>query len=113
MKKLLCVLMSVLMVLSLAACGGQEEAFVPDYASAEEFEEALNNGEALTGKTVTITVDAFVPDSAFGYNVQTGEHLNFCSAEHPGVSEGDTLTVKATAIESMLGSYLISYEIVK
>lgn len=114
MRKLVCVLLSVLMVLSLAACGGGEkEAFVPDYASAEEFEAALNNGEDLTGKTVTITVDVLVPNSALGYNIQTGEHLNFCSSENPGVSEGDSLNVKAAEITSMLGSYIISYEIIE
>lgn len=114
MKKLLCVLVSVLMVLSLVACGGGEKgAFVPDYASAEEFEAALNNGEDLTGKTVTFTAGELHPDSAFGYDIWAGEHLNFCSSEHPGVSEGDTLTVKAVAIESVLGSYIISYEIIE
>lgn len=83
-----------------------------DYPDVAEFELDLNNGKDLTGKTVTFEVIEFVPDSAFGYNLQAGEHLNFCSPKHPGVNEGDIITVKVTSISSMLGSYIISYEIV-
>ena len=83
-----------------------------DYPNVEDFEAALNAGEDLTGKTVTFTVTTFVPNSAFGYNLQTGEHLNFCSTTHPGVGEGDTVTVKVTEVQSVLGSYIIYYEFV-
>lgn len=48
-----------------------------------------------------------------GYNIQTGEHLYFCSGTNPGVKTGDTLNVKVSDVVSMLGSYIISYEIVK
>ena len=98
----------VVFVLTLSACSGKE--ITPDYADAASFEAALNNGEDLTGKTVKITVNKLVPDSAFGYNIQTGEHLNFCSSTNPGVKEGDTLIVEATKITSMFGSYIITYE---
>lgn len=89
-----------------------ESTVTPDYLNVEDFEAALNDGKDLAGKTVTFTVTTLVPDSAFGYNLQTGEHLNFCSSTHPGVKEGDTLTVKVTEIQSVLGSYIIYYEIV-
>lgn len=90
-----------------------EVAIEVDYSNVEDFEAALNAGEDLTGKIVTITVDTFVPNSTLGYNIQTGEHLNFCSVTHPGVKEGDVLTVRVTEIESTLGSYIIYYEILE
>lgn len=112
MKKLLAILISLTLVLSLAACGENTE-IKPDYENAVSFEQALNDGEDLTGKTVTVTVNELVPDSAFGYNIQAGEHLNFCSPDNPGVKAGDTITVKVTEVTSMLGSYVIGYEMVK
>ena len=112
MKKLLAVFMSLIFVLSLAACGGNAEVKA-DYEDVVAFEEALNNGEDLTGKTVVATVNELVPDSAFGYNLQAGEHLNFCSPDNPNVKAGDTITVKVKEVTSMLGSYIISYEMVK
>ena len=111
MKKFIAVVLVVsLLAVCLTACGGSASV---DYEDAASFEAALNNGEDLTGKTVKITVNKFVPDSAFGYNIQTGEHLNFCSSKNPGVKEGDTVTVKATEITSMLGSYIITFDLVK
>lgn len=95
-------------MLTLCACSGKE--ITPDFADAASFEAALNNGDDLTGKTVKITVTKLVPDSAFGYNIQTGEHLNFCSSTNPGVKDGDSLVVKVTEVRSMLGSYIIAYE---
>ena len=82
----------------------------PDYSDEASFEAALNNGENLTGKTVRITVRKLVPKSAFGYNIQTGENLNFCSTSHPKVDEGDMIVVKVTDVESVLGSYVIYYK---
>lgn len=81
-----------------------------DYATAAEAEAALNAGEDLTGATVTITVDDFEPASAFGYNIMTGEHLNFVSPQNPNVEVGQTLKVKITSITSTLGSFIINYE---
>lgn len=89
----------------MVGCGSEV-----DYDSISSFESALNDGDDVEGKTVEITVDEFVPDSAFGYNIQTGEHLNFCSLDNPGVKEGDTLIVKVTDVESVLGSFIIYYE---
>ena len=109
MKKFLSLslIICVFLCCFLTACGGEVKV---DFANAKDFEAALNAGDDLTGKTVTFTIDALVPDSAFGYNLQTGEHLNFCSSSNPGVKEGDSITVKVTEVQSMLGSYIISYE---
>lgn len=81
----------------------------PDFESAEEFEAALNAGKNLTGKTVRFKVKELHPNSAFGYNMWAGEHLNFCSPTHPNKRAGDTATVKVTKVVSFLGSYIISY----
>ena len=112
MKKLFTILISLTLVFALTACGGTTE-IKPDYENVAAFEKALNDGEDLTGKTVVVTVNELVPNSAFGYNIQAGEHLNFCSPDNPGVKAGETITVKVTEVTSMLGSYIISYEMVK
>lgn len=112
MKKLFTMIIAFMLTVSMAACGGNNEIKV-DYSNETVFEEALNNGEEMKDKTVTFTVAELAPDSAFGYNLQTGEHLNFCSTNNPGVKIGDTITVKVTEVSSMLGSYIIKYEMVK
>ena len=84
-----------------------------DYKSATELEEALNSGKDCTGQTVKFKVDKVVPDSAFGYNLWAGEHLNFCSIENPHASKGETVAVKITTVENVLGSWIIYYEKIK
>lgn len=103
---------SVVLVLCLIGCiaAGCGSTVSIDYEEAADFESALNNGEDMTGKTVKFTVKAVAPDSAFGYNLQAGEHLNFCSSKKPGAKEGDTVTVKVIEVKSVLGSYIISYK---
>lgn len=76
-------------------------------------EAALNAGTDVTGKVVQFTVSEIVPDSAFGYNLQTGEHLNFCSTSNPNVAVGDTVTVEIKEVISSLGSYIITYTLLK
>lgn len=105
MRKISIVLIFAL-VLMLVGCGKEP---APDYADAASFEAALIEGQDLSGKTVQFTVTAFVPDSAFGCNLQAGEHLNFCSSNNPNVSVGDTVIVEVVEVVSMLGSYIISY----
>lgn len=106
MKKTLTLLLAVILLFTLAACGSS----APDYSSAEELEAALNSGKDVTGKTVSFTVKEYEPASFFGYNMQAGEHLNFCSSSDPHVSAGDQVTVKVVEVEDLLGSYIISYE---
>lgn len=108
MKKITSVLLSLLLLISLAACGAKDVQ--PDYPDAASFEAALNTGADLTGMTVRFTVGEVIPNSAFGYNLQAGEHLNFCSNSNPKVSAGDTVTVEVKEVSSMMGSYIISYK---
>lgn len=95
-------------VLMLAGCGSS--ATTLDYGDAESFEAALNAGENLEGKTVRFYASELHPDSAMGYNVWAGEHLNFISARNPDIKAGDIVDVKATEITSTMGSWFIKYE---
>ncbi|MBO5624133.1 MAG: hypothetical protein J5959_21175 [Butyrivibrio sp.] len=105
-RSITCMLMIALLMLT--GCGGAST--VLDYGDAESFEAALNAGENLEGKTVRFYASELHPDSAMGYNVWAGEHLNFISARNPDIKEGDTVDVKATEITSSLGSWFIKYE---
>ncbi len=99
----LCVL-----ILILSGCGQSE---IPlDYGDAGAFEAALNRGENLEGKTVRFCASELHPDSAFGYNVWAGEHLNFISGRNPDIKTGEYVDVRATEILSSLGSWIIKYE---
>ena len=81
-----------------------------DYGDAESFEAALNEGKNLENKVVRFVVGEFHPDSKLGYNVLAGEHLNFVSSRNPDIQEGDTVTVRTTTVENMMGSWVINYE---
>ncbi|MCF2657508.1 hypothetical protein [Lacrimispora saccharolytica] len=72
-----------------------------DYADAESFEEGLNAGENLVGKTVSFVVKAVKPDSFLGFDLWAGEHLNFVSNEAFNVNEGDICVVRADSIEKI------------
>lgn len=103
------VLLAIVIVFSLTACGKQEEVVI-DYADAESFEAALNNGENLEGKIVSFVVQELHPDSALGYNVWAGEHLNFVSDRNPDIAVNEQVTVKVNTIRNTLGSWVIQYE---
>lgn len=81
----------------------------PDYVTAEDAEAALNAGKVLEGKTVRFRVNDLRPKSAFGYNLETGEHLNFVSPYNPKVKVGDVVIVKVKEVTSTLGSFVIKY----
>lgn len=102
----------ILCILPLTACGGEAEKLqvIINYADAYCFEAALNDGENLEGKIVQFVADDFKPDSALGYNIWAGEHLNFISERNPDVKVGDTVVVKATTIKNNIGSWVIEYE---
>ena len=106
---LLSITFSLAITCVCTACGSTKV----DYEKVEDFEAALNAGENLKGKTVTFTVDEINPNSTFGYNLYAGEHLNFVSSKNPSVKEGDTITVKVTEVNSIFGSWIISYKKVK
>jgi hypothetical protein len=110
MKKMIVfVLLVTLLSLVLCACGEENV----DYSSAEDFEAALNNGESVDGKVVSFKVDTVNPKGALGHTIWAGEHLNFISDKDPGVKAGDTLKVKVTKATDVLGSWIISYDVVK
>ena len=115
MKKVLSLMLSVVLAVLVVGCGTGNDVkeIVVDYPSVSDFENALNNGDDLTGKTVTFTADKLVPDGAMGYTIWAGEHLNFVSVDNPGIKEGDAVTVKVTEVAAALGSFIITYEIVK
>lgn len=107
MRKYLLVFMMITVLGIMAACdGGSNE---PDYTT-EGFEKALEDGEDLTGKVVKVEIDGFEPTSAFGYNLQAGEHLNFVSNKNPKLDVGDELTAEVEEVENVLGSFIISYK---
>lgn len=108
MKRISLILAVILIILCFVGC--EAKPVTPDYADAASFEAALNNGDDLTGKTVQFTVAEFVPNSTFGYNMQAGEHLNFCSSSNPKVKAGDTVTVEVKEVTNVLGSYIINYK---
>jgi len=107
-KRFALILAALMLVFCFVGCGGSQVTI--DYADAESFEAALNNGKNLEGKVVQFTADELHPQSAYGYNIWAGEHLNFISSRNPDVEVGSTVVVKATTIESISGSWFISYE---
>ncbi len=109
LKMALCVLLVSFIALFSTACGEQEKITI-NYADAESFEAALNNGENLEGTVVRFVAGELHPQSIWGYNVWAGEHLNFVSSEHPNIAEGDIVVVRATKIKSGLRSWIIEYE---
>lgn len=107
MKKILLILTLFVSIITVSACG---QAKTADYPNVNKFETALNDGKDVENKTVKIKVDKLVPNSAFGYNIQTGKHLNFVSNDNPKVKKGDKLIVKVKKVTSTLGSYVITYD---
>lgn len=84
-----------------------------DYANAESFEKALNNGEKVKGKTVRFFVKEYHPDSLFGINCFSGEHLNFISEKELNVGTGNIITGRITEEPSkFLFSWKIPYEVI-
>ena len=108
MKKLFKITVLVITMFCLTfvvtACG-QKKA---DY-TAKTAESALNAGKDIEGKTVKFKVEKLEPNSAFGYNMEAGKHLNFVSSDNPKVKQGDTVFLKVKKVTSTMGSYVISY----
>ena len=88
----------------------KKQRFKTDYNDINEFESDLNEGKSMEGKVVSFVVDDIKPQSAFGYNLITGEHLNFVSTSNPNVKVGDTVIVKVTEVSSMLGAWSMRYD---
>jgi len=114
-SRIMCALLCITLALGVSACSNVASAVsgpVIDYADAESFEAALNKGENLEGKIVRFEATDFQPQSALGYNIWAGEHLNFISDRNPDVKAGDVVTVKTDTIKSALGSWIITYEMI-
>ena len=114
MKRIINLFVAVFLLCFITGCGEltftNNTVHIVDYGDAEAFEAALNAGENLEGKIVRFKVSEFHPTSEWGYNLWAGEHLNFVSSRNPDIKEGDEVVVKATLIESVSGSWKISYE---
>ncbi|MBR1476440.1 MAG: hypothetical protein IJ608_00565 [Lachnospiraceae bacterium] len=110
-KRIICVIIAVICTIGLASCGVPKT--ILDYGDAEAFEAALNNGENLEGKTVQFIAAELHPQSLYGYDIWAGEHLNFISSKNPDIKVGDAVTVKIDSVDSILGSWIISYEIIE
>ena len=80
-----------------------------DYSTAEKLEKDLNKGKDAVGKTVTFEVLEVKPDSALGFNLYAGEHLNFTCKDSFNVKAGDKLTVLITYVGKVLGSWELHY----
>ncbi len=85
----------------------------PDYSDEYYFEQALNSGEDVVGKIVCFTADDIRTNTLWGYNIWSGEHLNFVSDNNPKINVGDTVTVKINKVNKILGSWIIEYEKIK
>lgn len=109
LRKVIGIILAVTMMATLSACGSGGGVPI-DYADAESFEAALNAGDNLEGKVVRFTAMELHPDSAMGYNVWAGEHLNFISSRNPDIKAGETVVVKVNEVTSSLGSWFITYE---
>lgn len=109
-RNLLVVSLLMAIGMFLVGCNVEDVANIVDYESAEDFEAAINNGEGVEGKYVMVEVNKIEPDSAFGFNVQAGEHLNFVDAENPKAKEGDHVVFQVEKVANMFGSYIITYK---
>ena len=85
----------------------KKEAPNSTYESEEAFEKDLNDGYDLKDTTVTFRVREVHPDSAFGFNLWSGEHLNFLFSESQSAKTGDTVTVRVEEIKKRFGVYLV------
>lgn len=111
MKKILVIGAAIFTTFTLMACGNSKTADTPkaDYPTAEKLENALNKGKSVKNKTVKFKISAVEPNSAFGFNLETGKHLNFISEDGKAVKSGDTVTAKIKKTTQTLGSWLITY----
>lgn len=114
-------LLSICLTLFVGCSRPQEESsdntdYQIDFDNAEEFENALNDGNDVNGKVVRFEVLEYKPDSALGHNCWAGEHLNFISSSELTVSSGDVVVgrIKSKPSKTFLsGSWKIEYEVLE
>ena len=118
MKKILAII-GILVVVSLvmdalgiSSSENKKEPTTTEYTSAEDFERDLNDGYNLENVTVTFDVVEIKEKSVSGYNLWSGEHLNFLPEKKPdSISVGDVVTAKTTKIKKRMDSWFIDCEI--
>lgn len=120
MKKILIFGCIVILILGLVGCGVDDKKSIElgeydiDYNDAESFETALNDDVKVKGKIVRFDVVEYKPDSAFGINCWSGEHLNFISETELEVQKGDIVIGLITKEPTKtLGSWKIPYEVIE
>ncbi len=123
MRKILSLALALLLTFALTSCGSETQngsnskkettakSIKVDYENEVVFEKALNDGIDVTGKTVKFTADELHPDSLVGYNIWSGEHLNFVSESDPGIKQGQVVTAKILKYTTEMGSWYLSYEV--
>lgn len=125
-KKLsfICVVSILSLLLVLTGCSNMEnektknstnfDELELDYNDATSFENALNSGKKVNGKTVKFDVLEYKPDSLLGINCWAGEHLNFISDKELEVKAGDTIIGRIKEEPtSVLGSWEIKYDVIE
>lgn len=130
-QKVVSIFTAVLLITTITACGSEDSVssispdtiaqlqqayadgtITVDYDSAESFESALNDGADTTNKIVSFEATEVAPDSAVGFNVMAGEHLNFKSKDAKEISDHEQVTVIVTNAKSKIGSWFIDYELI-
>lgn len=110
MKKLV-YLVLVLGLIVIAGC--QQQATVkPTYQTANQVQTALNQNKQLKGKTVQVKVKSVSTNGNYGYVIKANDddqQLRFVSKNRPKVKTGQTITLKITSVEGILGTYIIHY----
>lgn len=115
MKRIFTVLLIVAFIVSLTACSAVDNSIATadeatqHYETAESFEAALNDGVNVVGSTVQFAVKKYAPNSAYGHNLQAGEHLNFCSENDPEAGKGDIVSVEVAKVKKVYSTYYIIY----
>lgn len=89
-----------------------EESII-DYTRTEDFENDLNNGVNVEGKTVKFVLNDYKPDSILGHNSWAGEHLNFISKIDLKLKKDDEIIGKVVSAKKSLGSWIINYEVLQ
>lgn len=111
MKKLTSIALTLVFLLMLTACNSTTTQKKADY-NIDSFENALNNGEDLTDKTVVFNVEKTSHNILSGnYSLLAGtdNSLSFKSKKDPKVSENDIVIVKVKKSTGVSGIYNISY----
>ena len=111
MKKLISIALTLVFLLMLTACNSTTTQKKADY-NIDSFENALNNGEDLTDKTVVFNVEKTSHNILSGnYSLLAGtdNSLSFKSKKDPKVSENDIVIVKVKKSTGVSGIYNISY----